>query len=157
MEALRTRDVSVETKEYIKKYFVYKNGTIERFDKKKHSTGSVDAYGYLIIKIKGVQYKAHQIVWFLNKGEFSDVELDHINGDRLYNRIENLRQATRKIQVDNVRRKPNPKTNVIGISKDESTKGLKKKYTFKHNGKTYRFYTLEDAIKAKEKLNGSII
>lgn len=156
MYSVRTRDVSLEMKDYIRKYFIYKDGVVERFDKKKHSTGSLDRYGYLIIKIKGVQFKAHQIVWFLNKGEFSDVELDHINRNKLDNRIENLRQATRELQVINIKRKPNIKTNVIGIYYDEHTKGLRKKYAFKYKGKTYRFYTLEDAVKEKEKIYGSI-
>lgn len=156
MYSIKTREVSSEMKEYIKKYFVYNDGVIERLDKKKRNTGSLDGYGYLVIKIKGVQFKAHQIVWFLNKGEFSEVELDHINGNKLDNRIENLRQATRELQVANIKRKPNHKTNVVGIYVDEVTKGLKKKYTFKHKGKAYRFYTLEDAIKEKEKIDGSI-
>lgn len=156
MYSVRTKTVSTEMKDYIKKYFIYKNGIIERYDKKKHSTGSVDRYGYLIIKIKGEQFKAHQIAWFLNKGEFSNVELDHINGNKLDNRIENLRKATRELQVFNIKRKPNPKTKVVGIYIDEVTKGLKKRYVFRYKGKTYRFYTLEDAIKEKEKLNGSI-
>lgn len=156
MYSIKTREVPSEMKEYIKKYFVYNDGVIERLDKKKRTTGSLDGYGYLVIKIKGVQFKANQIAWFLNKGEFSDVELDHINGNKLDNRIENLRQATRELQVINIKRKPNSKTNVVGIYYDEYTKGLRKKYAFKYKGKTYRFYTLEDAVKEKEKIYGSI-
>lgn len=148
--------ISSELQAYIKNNFVYKDGEILRYDKKKHTTGSIDAYGYLIIKVKGIQIKAHHIAWFLNYGEFPIMELDHIDRNRLNNKIENLRLADRIIQNRNHNKKPNPKTGVIGVYYDEVTKGLKKRYTFKHNGKSYRFYNLEDAIKAKEKLNGCI-
>lgn len=152
MYSIRTRVVSEELKDYIRKYFIYESGTVRRTDNRKRFTGHVDCYGYLVIKVKGKPFKAHQLVWFLCKGEFSDVELDHINRDKLDNRIENLRQANREMQTHNVKRQPNLKTGYPGIYLDESTKGLKKKYTFRYMNKTYRFYKLNEAIKAKEDL-----
>ena len=136
---------------YIKEHFIYnENGTITRNDR-KNSNGSLDKYGYLIIKIKGKQYKAHKIVWLLNYGHFPEKELDHINRNKLDNRISNLRESNRIQQNLNKDFKPNKNTNVIGIYID-NTKGLKKKYCFKFKNKSYRFYKLQDAIKNKEKL-----
>jgi hypothetical protein len=47
-------------------------------------------------------YKAHHIVWLLNKGEWPKEEIDHIDGNPINNRIENLRLATRKQNSFNV-------------------------------------------------------
>lgn len=141
-------------KEYILKHFKYENGALIR-DDRKNSTGSYDKDGYLIIKVKGKQFKYHRIVWLLNYGDFPNGEIDHINRNKNDNRIENLRLATRKIQNQNKDFKPNKNTNVVGIYID-NTRGLKKKYSFKHNGKSFRFYTLEEAIKNKKILKEGI-
>lgn len=131
--------------EYILNHFKYDNGKLTRNDR-KNSNGSIDKYGYLIIKIKGKQYKAHRIVWLLNYGNFPKKELDHINKNKLDNRIENLRESNRKEQNNNKDFKTNNKTNCIGIYID-NTKGLKKKYATKINNITKRFYSLEEAKK----------
>lgn len=72
---------------YIKKHFKYDNGTLIR-DDRKNSNGSLDKDGYLIIKVKGKQFKAHRIVWLLHYGKFPLYEIDHINRNKLDNRIE---------------------------------------------------------------------
>lgn len=128
---------------HISKYFKYDNGKIIRSDR-KNSNGSLDKDGYLIIKVKGKQFKAHRIIWFLNYGHFPFNELDHINRNRLDNRIENLRESNRKEQNNNKEYKINKDTGEIGVYIDK-TKGLKKKYATKINNKTYRFYTISEA------------
>ncbi len=140
-----------ELKDYILKHFHYNDdGSITR-DDRKNSNGSFDKDGYLIIKVKGKQFKAHRIVWLLNYGEFPLYELDHINKIKTDNRIENLRESSRFEQCNNISRQPNKETGAIGIYKDK-TKGLLKRFAFNHMGKTYRFQTLDEAVKAKEKL-----
>lgn len=134
-----------EIKAYILKNFSYHNGVIKRRDR-KGSNGSIDKYGYLILKVKGKQYKAHRIAWLLNYGDFPKSELDHINRDKLDNRIENLRESNRKEQNNNKEPKINSITGVAGVYYDTCTKGLKKRYTTKVDGKTHRFYTLQEAI-----------
>lgn len=137
---------------YIKHHFQYHDdGTVTR-DDRKNSNGSYDKDGYLIIKVKTKQFKAHRIVWLLCTGEFPKCELDHINRDRTDNRIENLRESTRQQQVENRTVKPNKNTGIVGIYID-NTKGLKAKYAFSHKGKTYRFRTLDEAKEMKKCLN----
>lgn len=130
---------------YIKEHFNYDSitGEITRNDR-KDSFGSYDKDGYLIIKIKKQQFKSHRLAWFLYYGFFPKTELDHINRIRTDNRISNLRLANRFINTNNVNRKINKETGVIGVYEDH-TNGLKKKFTFKHKNKTYRFYTLNEA------------
>lgn len=67
-------------------------------------------------------------------------------------RIEDLRPVSRIENIADIGRRPNPITGVAGAHVDNSAKGLKAKYTFKHNGKTYRFRTLEEAVKARGEL-----
>ena len=100
---------------YIREYFIYNNdGTFTRTDR-KNSNGSLDKDGYLIIKIKGKQYKAHRLVFAYHNGRFPTMEIDHINRNRLDNRIENLREVDRQTNIDNTTRKPNFDTGVVGI------------------------------------------
>lgn len=138
-------------KEYIKNHFQCVDGQITR-DDRKNSTGSLDKDGYLIIKVKQRQFKAHRIAWLLHYGEFPSCELDHINRNRLDNRIENLRESTRRQQIENRDLPLNKDTGVVGIYIDR-TKGLKKKYAFSHKGKKYRFYSLKEAMEVKKCLN----
>lgn len=87
--------------EYIKKWFIYnENGSFDRKDR-KNSNGSYDKDGYLIIKIKGKQYKAHRLVFAFFYNRFPEEEIDHINRNRKDNRIQNLKECNRKENINN--------------------------------------------------------
>ena len=66
--------------------------------------GWISKHGYREMEIDGKRKKVHHVVWFLNKGEWPDV-LDHINGDRSDNRIENLRTCTVRQNSSNRKKK----------------------------------------------------
>lgn len=66
----------------------------------KHRTGekagSINkSTGYVIIKIKGVQHRAHRLAWFYVHKEWPE-NIDHINRDRADNRLCNLRKCSVK-------------------------------------------------------------
>jgi hypothetical protein len=148
---LSGKQVDEDTIHYILNNFKYnEDGSLTRYDR-KNSGGSYDKDGYLIIKIKGRQYKAHRIVYLLNHNKLPNGEIDHINRNRSDNRIENLRVVTRKVNIRNTTKKPNEKTGVVGVHID-NTNGLKKNFATSHKGKTYRFSTLEEAYNKRQEL-----
>ena len=133
---------------YIKKYFtVDENGKIHRSDR-KNSNGSLDTYGYLILKIKGKQYKAHRVAWLLYYGAWPKDIIDHIDGDKLNNKKSNLRDVKCLVNVINTKR---------NIGCDNTTKGLRAKYNFQFNKKTYRFRSEKEATKQREMLHATVL
>lgn len=75
----------------------------------KRRAGYIRQDGYIDIDITfdGSKncLKAHRIAWFLATGEWPLHVIDHMNGDRQDNRIENLRDVTPKMNIQNVRAK----------------------------------------------------
>lgn len=55
---------------------------------------SIDSDGYLICKIDNIQYKVHRLAWFYVNKSWPIGEIDHRNGNRKDNRIDNLRDST---------------------------------------------------------------
>ena len=139
------KEPNADVCEYMRQNLTYDpdTGQITRSDR-RDSTGSVNDRGYRIIKVKGKRYRFHRLAWFLHYGKWPEKELDHINGDKLDNRICNLREV---FSVENANnrggRKKDPITGCLGIHIIE---GLRKKYTTRIQGRNYLFATLEEAI-----------
>ena len=86
----------------------YRAGTI---------AGSVDHYGYITIMVDGKHYKAHRLAWLYEHGEWPIPEVDHIDGDKLNNRISNLRVSSSRMNAENKRAaKRTNKLGVLGVS-----------------------------------------
>jgi hypothetical protein len=76
--------------------------------------GGVDGKGYVRIRTEGNNWNAHRVVWKMVHGcepEF----VDHINGDRADNRIENLRSVTKLENARNAKRGRNNKSGTNGV------------------------------------------
>lgn len=77
----------------------YLTGKFNWFTRQK--TGNIDKDGYLIIRFKGKAYKAHRLAWLYFYGVWPKNQIDHINGIRNDNRIQNLRDVTADINSQN--------------------------------------------------------
>lgn len=77
---------------------------------------------HLFISGKCVNLRYHHVVWVWHKG-YWPAELDHINGDKSDNRIENLREVTRS--ENNLNRehpwRPNTDTGLPGVCYDNGS------------------------------------
>lgn len=71
--------------------------------------------GYRRVKIDGKQYQAHRIAWLLHYGDWPSDMIDHFNGDKSDNRIENLRVVNASENGRNRRRGTNSRSGVIGV------------------------------------------
>jgi len=83
----------------IKKLLRYEDGKV--FWKEDRSprikagdrAGTLNMYGYRVIKIRGRMIHEHRVVWMLCNNCAPKL-LDHINGDKADNHIENLRELS---------------------------------------------------------------
>lgn len=117
------------SQEYIKSRFKYKNGNLyhkpmtkdsirknqwnTRFSGKK--CGSLNSHGYLqcCLNINGKRYNytVHRLIFVYHKGYEPGI-IDHIDGDKTNNNINNLREVSNRM---NQRNSKKPSTNTSGF------------------------------------------
>ena len=79
--------------------------------------GARMSHGYISIGIDGNEYTAHRLAWLYIHGEWPLAYIDHINGNRSDNRIENLRDVSQTVNMQNVYApKSNNKSGYRGVS-----------------------------------------
>lgn len=105
------------TPELLKELFQYDNGVLlwkTKLNKRirlQSIAGSKDGHGYVQIMINGKRYKAHRLIYIMFHGSVPEV-IDHINGVRDDNRIENIRPASLN---DNAQNAKKPERNTTGF------------------------------------------
>jgi len=76
---------------------------------------SLEARGYRRGFFCGKLYQSHRVAWAIHHGEWPDGEIDHINGIKDDNRIENLRVATRSENCRNTKMHKNNRSGLKGV------------------------------------------
>lgn len=80
---------------------------------------SIGFHGYIIVQLHNRPYMAHRIAWAFVNGAWPSGDIDHINGIRHDNRLENLREVTRAVNNLNKRRYDRSTTGIAGVNWDE--------------------------------------
>lgn len=94
----------------------YRTGTAPKGATAGNINTNKNGRKYLRICIDGKAFLAHRLAWFYVHGEWPELQIDHIDGDGLNNRIENLREATVSQQNQNRRMHKNNTSGVKGIT-----------------------------------------
>ena len=74
----------------------------------RRPSGNLHYEGYLRIFVDGANYFAQRLAWLYVYGRWPEGDIDHIDGDRLNNRISNLRETEHWLNMHN-RTAPRPK------------------------------------------------
>lgn len=127
------KTIKLPSKEYLNECFLYKDGCLFWKERPENHFISVKASrifnakfpfkeiryidndGYVKVNMLGRPYRVHRIIYTMYYGEIPyDFDIDHINGIRNDNRIENLRLAKRSENLHNSLGHKDSKTGVKG-------------------------------------------
>lgn len=117
----------------------------------KHSAaGGKNINGYWQVNYKGKIEYVHRIIWKMHYGEIPTGNvIDHIDGDRCNNKIENLRIVEPRVNSQNAKLRSDSTTGVVGVclssngyyiaNWQESGKRRLKKFSIKRYGTELAF------------------
>lgn len=128
----------------------YREGISNRTNGSKagKKAGCISVQGYVVIRIDSKLYRANRLAWIYIYNEIPNKYIDHINGIKSDNRIQNLRVATASQNSSNSKVHKDNKSKYKGVYFDKSKD--KYKARIMHNGKSMYlglFNTAEEAYK----------
>lgn len=111
------------TQEYIKEILEYNRETgqfswlipVKKKSKDGYAGKVERVSGYRRIGINGKYYAAHRLAWLYIYGDWPDGVIDHLNQDKLDNRIENLRSVTVAQNGRNCKMAKNNTSGITGV------------------------------------------
>jgi HNH endonuclease len=147
------------SQEELYRLFEYKEGNLywkikaSRRIKIGDKAGCLLSCGYIQLKIYTVNYLIHRIIWCYHFGPIVDkLQIDHIDGNKTNNIIENLRLATNsQNQFNNKRARRNSKSHILGVDWSKASSKWRAQIC-KNNKKIHLgfFVNQEDAIAARK-------
>ena len=144
------------TQELVKSLFDYKEGELRRRYKKngnrsKPVSNRAGVGGYAVVYIKGKHYRKHRIVFLYHNGYLPEF-IDHIDRDKLNNRIENLRPASRSENLRNSSKRSSTTSRFKGVHYESSIKKWRASIYINNKKTQLGCYALEiEAAKAYNK------
>jgi hypothetical protein len=121
--------------------------------------GTIGGGGYLRVNVDGKLYNVHRLIYLMFHGELPNL-IDHIDGNQLNNRIENLRAATKSQNAYNTRMFVSNTSGAKGVHWDK--RSGKWMVRVRHNNERMYFGLFEDlelaelvAIEARNKYHGN--
>ena len=136
------------TKEVVDTFY-YKNGWLYR-KKDNVKVGSKTGAGYLLVCTKWGRYLNHRIIYTMHNPDFDQsLSVDHIDGNPLNNKIENLRAVTHKQNLRNQKMRSTNTSGVMGVYKHDYgwTARIKVDGVFMHLG---LFKDFNEAVKVRK-------
>lgn len=124
---MTTIDNIMEAQEYFLEHLTYINGELywkqnaKSFFMRGKKAGSIGKDGYMCIFSRGKAHKLHRVIFIMHHGFLPNV-VDHINGNKLDNRMENLRSASVKENSRNSGTRPTNTSGYKGVYKAMSGK-----------------------------------
>lgn len=79
---------------------------------------------YRYVSIHDIRIYAHHIIWYLKRGRWPFPMIDHIDGNGLNNRVENLRECDSEDNQKNTKMYLNNSSGVTGVSWREDRDGF---------------------------------
>ena len=147
----------VITQEELKKYFTYDEKTGKFYHKTNYGkgrigqeAGTINKKGYLIIGFGNQSYRAHKLAWLYVYGYLPELQIDHIDRNKLNNAISNLREVTNTENHHNMGVQSNNKSGCSGVIFNKQNK--KWRSYIKCDKKQIElgsFDTYENAIRAR--------
>lgn len=113
------------TQSLVKEHFKYKDGKLYwiKPTAKKIAIGDTPSwkneYGYYKVGFYGKLHLVHRLIYLYHHG-YLPKEIDHINGDRSDNRIENLRECNRSQNSRNSKKRSTNNTGYKGVQFNKS-------------------------------------
>ncbi len=106
--------------------------------------------GYVFISVDGKNYYAHRLAWLMTHGVWPTSDTDHINGVTGDNRISNLREASRALNLQNQRvPSANNTSGYLGVSFDSNRQSFNAKISIQGKGLNLGyFHDVEEAYQA---------
>jgi hypothetical protein len=106
--------------EYVLSAFDYQDGNLIRKIGRAGEVGQIagcihKGNGYVHVKIKAKCFKAHRLIFLYHHGYLPEC-VDHIDGDKTNNKIENLRAATKEENCHNQKIRSTNTSGCKGVS-----------------------------------------